>query len=161
MRLEYLNKDEKEIWLPRLFHLFYENMHPIVADPAPYEQQIQQWLCAISPALEKAPRQVILCLDGDRLAGFCMYYTRQDLLMVEELQIQKEYQSTSVFFSLCRFLGKNLPAGVRFLEAFAHRQNLTSQRLMGRLGMQIVDGEQIPGLVHLRGELRNTIFKGD
>lgn len=158
IRFEYLKKQEKESWLPKLFDLFYENMQLIVSDPAPYTEQMEEWLSQVSPALDKAPRQVVLCLDGDRLAGFCMYYTRQELLMVEELQISKKHQKTTVFYSLCRFLRNHLPKDTVIIEAYAHKQNRNSLKLMGRMDMEIVEESVHGDLVHLRGNIQRTGF---
>lgn len=149
-----LNKQEKDIWLPRMFELFYGNIHPIAPSGLDYEQEYAQWLENVSPALEKAPRQVILCLADGGLAGFLQYYTNGKLLMIEELQIQKAYQNTTLFLGFCRYLLGLIPAEVEYIEAYAHQGNARSQRLMQRLGMEQleVDGP----FVHLRGSARKA-----
>ena len=80
----YLDKTQKERWLPVLFDLFYDNMRHIAPSELPYEQEKKQWLTEVSPALEKAPRQIILCFADDALAGYVQYYTNGNLLMIEE-----------------------------------------------------------------------------
>ena len=82
----FLEKSQKEYWLAQLFDLFYDNMRSIAPSTLPYEQEKQQWLCQVSPALEKAPRQIILCFASGLLAGYIQYYTNGNLLMIEEIQ---------------------------------------------------------------------------
>lgn len=149
----FLNKKEKNFWLPRLFDLFYENMQEIAPSDLSYEQEKGQWLAEVSPALDKDPRQIILCFVDDALAGYVQYYTNQNLLMIEEIQMAKECQQTTLFYSMCKYLAKALPEGVEIVEAFAEKQNLRSQKLMQRLGM--VQIEQNDHFVHLRGSIQN------
>ena len=144
-----LNKEDKEQWLPQLFDLFYENMQAIVLSDLPYEQQKQQWLGEVSPALEKAPRQIVLYFVNDTLAGYVQYYTNQNLLMIEEIQIKKAYQHTTLFYGVCKHLATALPADLETIEAFALKQNLNSRKLMQKLGMTQIDEDET--FVHLRG----------
>lgn len=152
MTVCYLDKSEKECWLSRLFELFYENMSVIAPTGMAYEAERAAWLTNVSPALDKAPRQVLLALDGEELAGFVMFYTREELLMVEEVQLRREYQGGLLFLRLCRKLLADLPEEVRTVEAYAHRQNDRSRKLMKRLGMEEVSEDDAP-FVHLRGNL--------
>ena len=64
MRFCYLDKTEKDQWLPRLLDLLYENMRSIAPSGLTYQQEKDQFLAAVSPALDKAPRQIILCFVG-------------------------------------------------------------------------------------------------
>ena len=149
--VSYLNKGEKEQWLPELFDILYANMRLIAPGGGMYEEEKTQWMANVSPALEKAPRQILLCFAGDTLAGYLQYYTRENFVMVEELQIKAAYQRTAVFRHLGRFLTEVLPADIVFIEAYADRRNGYSRRLMGKLGMvELPDGENTP-FVHLRG----------
>lgn len=151
MTVCYLDKSEKECWLPRLFELFYENMSVIAPTGMAYEAERAAWLANVSPALDKALRQVLLALDGEALAGFVMFYTREELLMGEEVQLRRQYRGGLLFLRLCRKLLADLPEKVRTVEAYAHRQNDRSRKLMKRLGMEEVP-ENSP-FVHLRGNL--------
>ena len=152
MNICHLNKAEKDIWLPRLFDLFYENMSGIAPSGMPCEAERTEWLANVGAALDKALRQVLLALDGEVLAGFVMYYTRNDLLMVEEVQLRREYQGGLLFLRLCRKLLADLPEAIRTVEAYAHRSNDRSRKLMARLGMGEVPGEEDAPFVHMRGD---------
>lgn len=148
-----LNKNQKEHWLPILFDLFYENTQKIAPSDLPYKQEKEQWLGQVIPALEKDPRKIILCLLNNELAGYVQYYTNKNLLMIEEIQIAKDFQRTTLFFSLCKHLAQTLPPDLEIIEAFALKQNLYSRKLMNRLGMEQI--EENDGFVHMRGSIQN------
>ena len=150
MQISFLDKTEKDRWLPKLFDLYYGNMHAIAPSGEPYEKERSEWLSEVAPAVDKAPRRVLLCTDGEALLGYMQYYTRNDLIMVEELQIRKDYQQTLLFFRLCRYLAKQLSPDILHIEAFAHKQNAKSLELMKKLGILPLD-EKDCLFVHLRG----------
>lgn len=145
-----LDKERELGLLPQLFDLFYENMSVIAPEDRPYEEQKREWLSCIGEALTREPRQILLFYAGKTLAGFCMYYIRGDMLMIEELQIRAAYQKTVLAAELYRFVRRNLLAKVNWIEAYAHGTNAASQRLMKKLGMEQVgcDG----GFLHFRGK---------
>ena len=144
----HLDKTQKDQWLPRLFDLYYTNMIPIAPSDLDYDQERAQWLSAVSPALDKEPRQILLCCEDGKLAGYVQYYTRGELLMIEELQLADIYQRSTVFFSLIRALIRLLPEGICYVEAFADSRNHRSIRLMQKLGMEVLEETEF---VHLRG----------
>lgn len=156
LSFSFLDKSEKEIWLPKLFDLLYGNMRHIAPSGLAYEQETAQWLTNVSSALEKAPRQIILCFVDDNLAGFIMYYIRDKLLMVEEVQVKKAYQGTFVFYRLCQHLIRRLPENIETIEAYAEKRNSKSQKLMQKLGMEIVDDAEASPFVHLRGSAQKV-----
>lgn len=151
VKFAYLNKAEKDQWLPQLFDLLYENMSQITPTGLSYEEEKAQWFSNVSPALDKAPRQVLMGFVDDELACYIQYYIREDLLMVEEVQIRKRYQGGLLFLRLCRRLMAAVPDGVRVVEAYADRRNLNSQKLMRKLGMVPVPEEADAPFVHMRG----------
>lgn len=150
-RFTYLNKQEKEYWLPQLFDLLYDNMKTIAPSGKSYEAEKAEWLGNVSAGLEKAPRQVLLCFAGGELAGFVQFYTRAELLMVEEVQLRKTYHRSFLFYRICKFLRNSLPTEITVVEAYAEKRNLYSQKLMQKLGMEVI-AEEGP-FVHLRGQL--------
>ena len=144
-----LNKAEKDCWLPMLFDILYENMREIAPSGMSYEEEKLQWLSQVSPALDKAPRQIILGLVGEEPVGYVQYYLRQQMLMVEEIQLKREYQKTNLFYGFWKCLVSIVPEDLETVEAYADKRNLDSIRLMERLGMTAceTDGQ----FVHMRG----------
>ena len=150
MTVTLMDKAEKAFWLPLLFDLLYDNMKDIAPSGAPYEVERGEFISNVSAALEKAPRQILLAAQGHVPVGYIQYYTRGELLMVEEVQIRKDYQNTLLFLRLCRELLKRLPAEIRVVEAYADPRNAESLGLMARLGMEkLADSGEF---VHLRGD---------
>ena len=146
-----LNKSEKSSFLPLLFDIFYNNTIELAPSEKSYELQRDEWLSEVSPALDKEPRKVILCYSDGELAGFLMYYTRGELLMVEELQLKKKFQRTRAFYMLCKYFISVLPREIATVEAYALKNNFNSQGIMQYLGMEFVSHESEFPLVHLRG----------
>ena len=151
IEFKYLNKTEKNTFLPLLFDIFYNNTIELAPSEKSYELQRDEWLSEVSPALDKEPRQVILCYCDGELAGFLMYYVREDMLMIEEVQLKEEFQRTRAFYLLCRHLMRALPENIRTVEAYAHKSNQNSQNLMLALGMECIGEIESLGIVHLRG----------
>ena len=151
IEFKYLNKTEKKTILPFLFDIFYNNTIELAPSEKSYELQRDEWLSEVSPALDKEPRQVILCYSDGELAGFLMYYTRGELLMVEELQLKKKFQRTRAFYMLCKHFISVLPREISTVEAYALKNNFNSQGIMQYLGMEFVPHENEFPLVHLRG----------
>ena len=157
--LSHLNKREKDQWLPILFDLLYENMHRIAPNGLNRDQEREQWLSQVSPALDKEPRQILMCFADGELVGYLQYYTRNDLLMIEEVQISRQYQRTFVFYRLCKHLMDTLPEQVSIIEAYADKRNHASIRLMDKLGMMAVEEDE-SAFIHMRGSAQaiRTIF---
>ena len=146
-----LNKSEKSSFSPLLFDIFYNNTIELAPSEKSYELQRDEWLSEVSPALDKEPRKVMLCYCEDELAGFLMYYTRGELLMIEELQLKKKFQRTRAFYMLCKHFISVLPREITTVEAYALKNNFNSQGIMQYLGMEFVPHESEFPLVHLRG----------
>ena len=155
IEFKYLNKSEKNTFLPLLFDIFYNNTVELAPSEKSYDSQRDEWLSEVSPALDKEPRKAILCYCEDELAGFLMYYTRGELLMVEELQLKKKFQRTRMFYFLCKHLMSILSSDISIVEAYALKNNLNSQGIMQYLGMEFVPHEIGFPLVHLRGSAQN------
>lgn len=147
----YLDKFKKDYWLPQLFDLLYENMQSIAPSGLSYEQEKAEWLTAVSPALEKAPRKIIMCFVCGELAGYIQYYIREQMLKVEEIQLKKKYHRTFLFYKFCKYLVSVVPDNLKTIEAYADKRNWNSISLMERLGMHPCELESDSPFVHMRG----------
>ena len=134
-----LDKSQKSEILPLLFDIFYENTSTISPFSRPYMAERDEWLSEVSPALEKDPRQIILIHHGTDLAGFVMYYTRGELLMIEELQLVPKYQRTLLCYKTVKYLCEFLGEKIERIEAYALKSNQTSIGLMQDLGFDKIN----------------------
>ena len=157
-KFSYLDKSQKNEILPMLFDIFYDNMSIIVQGISSYESERSEFLSEVSHALEKEPRKIILCHCKGELAGFLMYYTRENLLMIEEVQLKKEHQKTMAFYRLCAFLVANLPKGIENIESFVHKENSNSLSIQAKLGMEIIDSKN-PKFHHLQGDANKIRYR--
>ena len=147
----YLDKIKKDQFIPELFDLFYENMSKIISFEKSFEDEKREWIECISEAVCKAPRQIILCLEDEEIVAFVMYYTRGDLLMIEELQIKEKHQRTRLCYRLFKYMLGMLPDDIATVEAFEHKENHNSHQVMKNLGMTIAD-DSLGKFIHLRGK---------
>lgn len=150
---EYLEKNLKNEYLPLLFDIIYENLNELCESEISYEEERQEFIKEVGSALEKEPRKLILCYLKDELVGFLMYYTRENLLMIEEVQLSKKHQKTMAFFRLCKYLMSNLPENIQTIEAYADIRNVNSIKLQRSLGMRKTDSEDLQ-MYHFIGDAK-------
>ena len=149
-RFSFLDKTRTSDVLPLLFDILYENMSKIVPSEQSYEDERDEWLTAVIPAIQKAPRQILLMYDDEMLAGYLQYYVNNGVFMVEEIQLKPSYQRTLLLHYLCRFLVDVIPSDTEYIEAFVHEKNVSSQKLQRSLGMEHIDTKK-NGTLHFRG----------
>lgn len=157
--VRYLDKEKELELLPELFDLLYENMHSIAPFSESYEGEKGQWVHCIKDALKREPRRMLLLYAGNTLAGFCMYYINDGKLMVEEVQIRKEYRHTTVAAELFQFLKHILTPDVAYIEAFADKRNLNSRHLMEKRHMKPIGQTPDGTCIHYRGERESFLTK--
>ena len=156
-QFSFLDKANASDVLPSLFDILYENMSKIVPTAQSYETERVEWLSAVTPAIQKAPRQIVLMHDGEALAGYLQYYVNNGVFMVEEVQLKPKHQRTLLLYELCRFLTDVIPSDTQYIEAFVHEKNTDSQKTQRSLGMAHVDTKE-NGILHFRGDCQ-TLFK--
>ena len=147
-----LDKQREMHLLGALFDLMQQNMSHI----APTAWEKAKWLAEVGSALKKAPRQIALMYCGGEPVGFCMYYVNDGVFMVEELQILPEFRSSTLIAEVWKFFLRTVPEDTGFMEAWADRENAYSRKLLGRLGLEIVDATPDGQLLHFRGDLKKV-----
>lgn len=73
---------------------------------------------------------------------------------MDEIQFKKEYQGCGLFAELYHYLTTVIPAGTRYVEAFARKENLKSQGILEHLGLSVVGESKNGNSLHFKGELR-------
>ena len=104
----FLDKQKLDLFLPRLFEILYSNMSLIAPTNNSYEDDFEIWSSHIIPAIQKEQRQIVLMYVDNKLVGYFQYYTNSDTdsLMMEEIQINKEFQGTGLFSEFYNWLIK-------------------------------------------------------
>lgn len=129
--------DKQALWpvLPEIFKILRGNMERIAPTGDEYEEDFAVWSEYIIPAMQEEQRQMVLMLCDGEPAGYFQYNIREDVFIMEEIQIKPEYQGTGLFRKLYKWLEKELPAGLVRVEAYANKKNLKSQKILERLGL--------------------------
>lgn len=138
MEFVYVQKRDIPTLLPAMFDLLYENMSRIIPDERNREAQREEWYGQVGPALMGEKRRLVLLRQGGTMAGFFWYYLKGSTLMMEEIQLRKEYQGTGLFRRFFAWLMEGLPEDIDQAEAFAHRDNRKSRRILEYLGLRAV-----------------------
>lgn len=149
---KYADKQNIEDILPCLFDILYSNMSIIAPTGNTYENDLKEWLSNIIPAMQKEPRQIVLMFADNELVGYFQYYICSDSLMMEEIQIRKDYQRTGLFHLFYSWLIKKLPQNLKHVEAYSNKINYKSQGVLEHLGL-IKSGENKNG--------NSFYYKGD
>ena len=130
-------KLQMEQLLPDLFRILHSNMSIIAPTNNSYKEDYEIWSSYIIPAIQKEERQIVLMFAESKLVGYFQYYINSDnvSLMMEEIQIAKEFQGTGIFSALYKWLVEQLPKDVESVEAYANKKNLKSQSILKHLGL--------------------------
>ena len=151
LSFKYLDKSAADKVLPVLFDILFSNMNDITPSGMSRDEEFNVWFSEVSNAIQKAPRQIILMLNGGKIIGYFQYYIRDTLLMMEEIQIQKEYHGSGVFGEFYRWLVRTLPRDLQVVEAFADKRNTKSRAILAHLELKEVNADA-NGLLHFKGD---------
>lgn len=156
----FLPKDMASEVFPRLYEILWTNMSKIAPSGASYEEDYAEWYGSVFPAFtEKEPRKIILIRDGDDTVGFFQYYVNDTTFMMEEIQLLPEYQGKGVFQKLYARLADDVPPGVPFVEAYAHKNNVKSQGILAHLGLEKIGENKNGNSYRYRGDCQAMLDK--
>ncbi|MBE6616562.1 MAG: hypothetical protein E7627_01270 [Ruminococcaceae bacterium] len=159
MRIEFLNKAEADLILPKLFDILYSNMSVIAPTGNSYEEDFSFWLSCVKPSLQKDPRQILLIYDKDEIVGFFQYFVNRGLFMMEEIQFTEKYKVTGIFRELYSYLTEIIPRDTEFVEAYADKRNKKSIEVLTHLGLEIIGENKNKVSYHFRGRYENILSK--
>lgn len=133
----FADKLQIEHLLPGLFRILHSNMSIIAPTDNSYDEDYRIWSSYMIPAIKKVQRQIVLMYVEGKLVGYFQYYINLDTnsLMMEEIQIGKEFQGIGIFSAFYKWLVKQLPKNVKCVEAYANKKNLKSQSILKHLGL--------------------------
>lgn len=149
---KYADKQNIEDILPSLFDILHSNMSVIAPTGNTYDEDMKIWSSNIIPSLQKESRQIVLMLAENELIGYFQYSVCFDSLMMEEIQIRKDYHRTGIFRLFYSWLVKKLPRNIKYVEANSNKSNYKSQGVLEHLGI-IRTGENKTGKsYHYKGD---------
>lgn len=150
-RFEFADKTKPLPLLYSLFDILHTNMNAISPSPKSYDAALEDWLSELLVALKKDRRQIVLMYDGEELVGYFQYYTTEDTLMMEEMQIVKDHQGTGLFGIFFARLLPQLPEDLKSVEAYTNVKNMRSQKILKHLGLS-PDRRIGDDMFHYKGE---------
>lgn len=140
MTFEYMNKKDFAFLSRQIFDILADNMSQIAPTGNSREEDFECWFSAVGDGLCCDARQIILIKNGTEIIGFFQYYTTEDTLMMEEIQLASQWHGkANIFRNLYGFLLKNIPCNLKYVKAYANKQNAKSISILKRLGLQIVE----------------------
>ena len=77
---------------------------------------------------------------------------------MDEIQFKKEYQGCGLFTELYHYLTTIISAQTKYVDAFARKENLKSQRILEHLGLAVVGESKNGKSLYFKGEYK-TLFK--
>ena len=153
----FLDKSRKEEVLPGLFQMLAANMSQIAPTGNTLEEDFAAWKEALYPALDRKERQILLIRNAERTIGYFQYYVNEDRFMMEEIQIEKDFQGTGAFQQLYRFLAREIPAEIQWVCAYAHKNNHKSQGILNHLGLEIAGENQSGDCYFYKGDCQKML----
>ena len=154
---EYLNKNDFPDVSSVIFDILADNMEKIAPTGNSREDDFNCWYDGVSDGLKQEKRQIILIKDSECIIGFFQYYTNTDTFMMEEIQFKPEYQGGSIFRSLYGFLLENINDGIKFVEAYANKENLKSIGILEHLGLMRIGMNKNGNSFHFRGDYNDLV----
>ncbi len=133
-----LNKSDSMEILISLFDILHENMSVIAPTGESYEDDKRLWISSIIDALQNPQRNIIVITFEAEIIGFFMCSISGDLFKMEEIQFKPQYQGKGVFKELYFYLFSLIADNVKYVEAFASKQNHKSQGILEHLGLKQV-----------------------
>ncbi len=161
IEFSFLDKQKAEKYLPDLFAILHSNMSLIAPTYNSYKEDFEIWYPSIIPALQKEQRQIVLMFVDSTLVGYFQYYINIDKcsLMMEEIQIVKAMQGRGIFSAFYKWLVRQLPEDILYVEAYANKKNHKSQAILKHMGL-LQSGENKSGnSFYYKGEYANLLIK--
>lgn len=154
----YMDKIKKELFLPRLYNILYNNMSVIAPTGNSKREDYLIWHKAISEGLEKPQRQIVLIKNGRKLAGYIQYAVGRDVLIIEEIELKPIYHRSAAFFCACKFIYDNIPNDIEFIESYARVENDRSIKMQLHFGLELV-GTIHDRTLHFKAKTSDIIKK--
>ena len=134
----FLDSKQAETILPQMFDILFTNMNNIAPTGNSYDEDKAMWLSFMFSSVNKGPQQILLMYSDEELVGYFQYSIDGNTLFAEEIEIRPDYQRTFLFTLFFRYLMSIMPKNIEYIKANIHKDNLNSQTIAGKLGMQIV-----------------------
>ncbi|MBQ8575261.1 MAG: hypothetical protein IJ447_04335 [Clostridia bacterium] len=164
MTFEYMNKNDFGSLSRQIFDILADNMSVIAPTDNSREEDFECWVSAVGDGLCRDARQIILIKNSKEIIGYFQYYTTEDTLMMEEIQLVSEWHGkANIFRNLYGFLFKNILRNLKYVKAYASKQNKKSISILQRLGLKNVGENKNGNSYFFTGDFADLLnwYKGE
>ena len=157
----FLDKQKLNEYLPDLFEILYSNMTFIAPTGNSYNEDFALWKPCIVSEMQKDERQIVLLYVDGLLAGYFRYYIDTDTatFIMEDIQINEAFRESGLFSAFYRWLIKQLPESLIYVEANANKENLKSQGILKHLGLKVIGENKNGKSFCFRGQYLDLVRK--
>ncbi len=151
LSFEYVNKADFSIIERDIFSILADNMEKIAPTGNSREEDYKCWYEGVTNGLRRDERKIILIKVNGSIIGFFQYYTNEDTFMMEEIQFKPEYQGKGIFRELYGFILKNIKNDLKYVEAYANKNNRKSIGILEKLGLSKIGVNKSGSCFHFKG----------
>lgn len=151
-----LDKEHDISLFPLMFSILHENMTKIAPTGCSYEEDRDIWMKYTLCQLSDPNLSFLLAYVGDKLAGYCQYSTKGNILTIQEVQISLQYQRTLLFYRLCCHLCNSISENIQYIDAYIHKSNENSLKISKKLGFSTVGENTVGTSWYLKAEAKSA-----
>lgn len=152
---EYLNKTDFSVKSRELFNILADNMIIIAPTDNSREEDYKCWYEAMSDALLREERNIIVFNNGDEIIGYFQYNINANTLVMEEIQIKSDYQGRGLVRELYKFVDSIIKTDIEFVEAYANINNIRSIGMLEKFGLSKIGLNKNGHSYHFKGKNKN------
>lgn len=156
----YMERDDFAEYARDLVPILYDNMEKIVPTGNNIETILPYWIQINQEKFDRRERTSILIRHKEthEVAGYFQYTIKGDVWLMEDIQFSANWKGKhNIFRNLYGFVLENLGTDIKYVEAYASKNNAKSIAVLGKLGLSPI-GENIRGTsYHFRGTFEDLL----
>lgn len=158
IEIQSIQKSEFKTYANQLFAILYDNMTSIVPSSYSRDEDFACWSETMKKRLKNDTCHIVMALlkETKKVVGYFQYSVHEDIFLMEEVEIASPYQgSFGIFRSLYAGAFSQLRGDLRYVEAYANKNNTKSLGILARLGLSVV--EDTDTRCYLRGNYEDLV----
>lgn len=122
-----------------IFDILANNMSIIAPSDNNRGQDFLIWSQTIKGRLRKNECQLFIFICDEQVIGYLQYSIHEKTLLIEEIEITPDYQiKYNILGRVFKLLPMNISSDVVYIESYANKQNKKSNKLLNRLGFEVI-----------------------
>lgn len=142
-----------EAYAQGLFAILADNMSKISPTGNSQEEDFCLWSGVLRQRLSNGECSVVAFLFAGQLAGYFQYSLRQDVLLIEEIEIAPPFRVRhNILGRTIKLLPALAPSNIAYVEAYANKNNSTSTHLLEKAGFENIGANKSGSSYLYRGQ---------